>query len=184
MGLGGKGKPKISVIVITLGRESLYKLIEKLLKQEINQTYEIVLVPQNPLKEELLKDKKIRIFYEPLGKGVSYYRNVGIKKSRGDIIAFIDDDEEPFDEKWLRNLVFPIISNKESITTAGVFIPLGQGYIADSISLLGFPGGGAVGFKTMWKVDENNYTKHLCTGNFAFRKNLIQRIGYFHEEMK
>ncbi len=172
-----KAHCKISVVIITLGRSTLYKLIEKLLAQKINYEYEIVLVTQNPLKENLLKNKRIKIYYKPKGKGISYYRNVGIRHSEGEIIVFIDDDEEPINKHWLRNLTLPIIEKKELVTTAGVRIPLGQGYLADSISYLGFPGGGYIGFKTMWKVDENGYTSHLCTGNFAIRGSLLKKLG-------
>lgn len=177
-------KPKISVVNITLGRSTLYNLIEKLLNQKIDCEYEIVLIPQDLLKEQFLKDRRIRIHYEPLGEGVSYPRNVGVNYSEGEIIVFIDDDEEPIDEYWLRKLSLPIIEGKELATTAGYYIPLGQGYLADSISFLGFPGGGYVGFKTMWNVDERGYTAHLCTGNFAIKKCALKEIGGFNENLK
>jgi len=177
-------KPKISVIIITLCRPTLYKLINNLLNQKIDYEYEIILIPQNSLKKDLLKDKKIKIYPEPLGKGISYYRNIGIKHCKGNIVAFIDDDEIPINEYWLKNLTQPIIEKKELITTAGTYIPLNQGYVADSISFLGFPGGGYIGFKTMWVVDEKDYTVHLCTGNFAINKNILTKLSGFNENLK
>ena len=175
---------KVSVIVPTLGRATLYPLIKKLLKQKVNFDYEIILIPQVKLKEKLLDNKKIKIFYEDLGKGFSYYRNVGIKNSSGKILAFIDDDELPMDNNWLSNIVSPIISGKEDATTAGVKIKLGEEYITDSISLLGFPGGGAIGFETMWEVNKKNYTQHLCSGNFAIKKEIIKKVGSFDNSLK
>src|SRR3989344_9422710 len=176
--------PKVSIIIPTLGRDSLYPLIENLLKQKVNFEYEIVLIPQVKLQENKLKDKKIKIFPEQLGKGFAYYRNVGIKKSKGDVLAFIDDDEIPMNEKWLYNITKLIMSRKEKVVTSGVNIKLKQGYFTDSISLLGFPGGGAIGFPIMWRVENDNYTSHLCSGNLAIDKKTIIKVNSFSSQFK
>lgn len=177
-------KPKVSIVIPTLGRETLYPLVKNLLKQKVNFGYEIVLIPQIRLRETLLKDERIKINYEPLGKGFAHYRNVGIEKSDGDIVVFIDDDELPMNNLWLSNITKLILSGKEKVVTAGVRIKLGQGYLTDSISLLGFPGGGAIGFKTMWHVDNKSHTTHLCSGNLAITKNLLSKIGNFDNSFK
>jgi len=177
-------KPLVSIIIPTLGRDTLYPLVDNLLKQKVNFEFEIVLIPQVEIDKNKLKNKNIKIYFEEPGKGFAYYRNVGVEKSKGEILAFIDDDEMPIDFKWLENLAKPIISKKEHVVTSGVKIKLGEGYLTDCISLLGFPGGGAIGFRTMWEVDENNYTKHLCSGNLAIRKKLIENLGKFDNSLK
>jgi len=176
--------PKVSIIIPTLGRETLYPLIENLLKQEAAISSEIILIPQVKLKEELLQDERIKYFYEPLGKGFAYYRNRGINESKGDILLFIDDDELPMNYQWLQYISEPIVKDDEEVITAGVRIKLGEGYITDSISLLGFPGGGAIGFKIMWRVDENNYTNHLCSGNFAISRKTLNKLNNFSNEYR
>jgi glycosyltransferase involved in cell wall biosynthesis len=175
--------PQISVVIVTFGRDSLYSLVKKLSSQKIAEGFEIVIVSEKPLDESLFDRNRVKIFYEPSGKGIPYYRNAGIRHSSGQIIAFIDDDEEP-EEHWLSKITLPLTEGKDDAATSGYRIPLGQGYLADSISLLGFPGGGGIGFRTMWNVDENFCTKHLCTGNFAVRKNLIESVGMFDESLK
>jgi glycosyltransferase involved in cell wall biosynthesis len=175
---------KISVVIPTLGRDTLYPLISNLLKQKVGYSYEILLIPQVRLKEDLLIDEKIKVFYELPGKGFAYYRNVGINKSKGKILVFVDDDELPMNLNWLNELVKPIISQNEKVVTAGVKINLNQGYFTDSISLLGFPGGGAIGFKTMWRVDSKGYTKHLCSGNLAIRSSIMRNVGNFKNFLK
>ena len=176
--------PKVSIIIPTLGRESLYPLIDNLLKQKVAFSFELILIPQVKLKKELLKDKRIRCFYEPLGKGFAYYRNRGINESKGEILAFIDDDELPKNDSWLYCITETLIKGEEEVVTAGYDIKLGQGYLTDSISLLGFPGGGAIGFKTMWSVDENNNTEHLCSGNFAINKKTLNEVNNFSNEYR
>jgi glycosyltransferase involved in cell wall biosynthesis len=179
-----ESEPKASIIIPTLGRETLYPLIDNLLEQEVGFSFEIVLIPQVTLKEELLNDSRIRYFYEQLGKGFAYYRNKGINESKGDVVVFIDDDELPMNNLWLDCITAPILKGEEDVATAGVYIKLGEGYLTDSISLLGFPGGGAIGFKTMWNVDENNVTEHLCSGNLAINKNLLNKLSNFSNEYK
>lgn len=177
-------KPVVSVITPTLGRDTLYPLISNLLKQKTDFAYEIVLISQVKLKENLLKNEKVKIFYEPLGKGIAYYRNVGILKSKGGIIVFIDDDELPMDTNWLTNITNLIFKRKETVVTAGVKIKLGQGYLTDCISLLGFPGGGAIGFEIMWPLKEGGYTDHICSGNLAIGKSSLKKVGNFSESFK
>lgn len=179
----GLKKSKVSILIPTLGRETLYPLVDKLLIQEVNFDFEIVLVPQVELNKDKLKDKRIKIFPEELGKGFAYYRNVGIKKSKGDIVVFIDDDELPKDDLWLNNMTEPIIQKKEKVVTTGVEIKLKEGYLTDCVSLLGFPGGGAIGFETMWPLKEKNYTDHLCSGNLAILRKTLIEVGSFTKEM-
>lgn len=174
---------KISIVIPTLGRKTLYPLIDNLLRQNFNLDYELILIPQCLLKENLLQNKKIRIHYEPPYKGFAYYRNVGIRLSKGDIIVFIDDDELPMDLNWLNIITNLIRKGQEQVVTAGVKIKLGQGYFTDSVSLLGFPGGGAWGFEVIWPLKENGYTYHLCSGNMAITKKALAKVGNFSEKM-
>jgi glycosyltransferase involved in cell wall biosynthesis len=169
----------ISIVIPTLGRKTLYPLVESLQKQKISSEYEIILIPQIKLIELKLKTNKVKIKYQPPGKGFSYYRNIGIKISRGDIIVFIDDDELPMDLFWLDKITQPIIKHSEQVVTSGYRVKLGHGYFTDSVSLLGFPGGGAIGYKTMWPVSKDNYTNHICTGNLAITKQLLKRVNNF-----
>jgi len=174
---------KVSIIIPTLGRKTMYFLVNNLLRQSFKLDYEIILIPQYPLKADLLNNDKIRIHYEPLSKGFAYYRNAGIKLSKGDIIVFIDDDEIPMDFNWLNTITKLIRNKEEQVVTAGVKIKLGQGYFTDSISLLGFPGGGAWGFEVIWPLREKDYTDHLCSGNMAINKKALSKVGNFSEKM-
>lgn len=174
----------VSIIIITIVRDSLYPLVDALLKQSTDFDFEIILIPQGSFDEARLEHKKVKIFPYPKEKGLPYYRNQGVKHSKGDIIAFIDDDEVPKDANWLTNLVSPISEGLAQVTTAGTDIPLKQGFLADSISLLGYPGGAALGFKSVWHVDRFNYTKHICSGNFAIKKSLFEDMNGFNESLK
>ena len=88
------------------------------------------------------------------------------------------------DYSWLEIITKPIRQGEYQVVTAGVNIRLGEGYVTDSISLLGFPGGGAIGFRTMWKVDEKSNTDHLCSGNLAIEKTVLNRMHNFSNESR
>jgi len=92
----------ISVILITYGRkEDLESCLDSVLKQEYNN-YELIIVDNNEdelisnyLKELISRIKykdKVRYYKVNKNLGVTGGRNFGIKKAKGDILVFIDDD--------------------------------------------------------------------------------------------
>lgn len=80
-----KDKHIISVVIPTLGRGTLNHC-KKALQQQTRQPDEIIVI------------------YDKKRKGASWARNQGIKKSKGDLIAFLDDDCIP-QSNWLQDLV-------------------------------------------------------------------------------
>jgi GT2 family glycosyltransferase len=175
--------PDISVIVITTGRQGLYPLLRALERQEAGFAYETVIIANGPVDEGRLESAGVRLFREPAGKGIPYYRNRGTEEARGSVIVYIDDDEVPPGDCWLSDLVEPILTGGESVTVAGARIPPGQGFLADLISMLGYPGGGSLGWRNVWEVDECGYTDKLCTCNCAIEKDLLVDVGGFHEDL-
>jgi GT2 family glycosyltransferase len=176
-------EPDATVVIITLGRESLYRLIPEICAQEAGFDFEILLIANGPVEEGRLPPGKVRMVREDPGRGYSYYRNRGIAESRGRIVAYVDDDVLPVDTSWLGRLVGPIIRGEEEATTGGARISLGQGYLADLISLLGFPGGGALGWENVWPVDRDGHTPKMCTCNCAATRELLQKAGGFDESV-
>lgn len=85
-------------IVIPLYNKALH--IEKTIKSIFNQTftdYEIIVINDESTDESealVLKfnDKRIQ-FYSQKNQGVSVARNLGIEKSRGKLVAFLDADD-------------------------------------------------------------------------------------------
>ncbi|WP_163399996.1 glycosyltransferase family 2 protein [Flavobacterium fluviatile] len=90
-------KPYFSIIIPLYNKESF---IENTLKSIFSQTftdYEIIVVNDGSTdnSEKIVlafNDNRIR-FYSQNNQGVSAARNVGIKKSKGDFIAFLDADD-------------------------------------------------------------------------------------------
>lgn len=96
----------ISVVIPTHNRE---KLLVRAIESVLRQTYkdiEILVVADGCtdntakiIKEMQMFDNRIKFFdyYPP--KGGNEARNIGIEKSNGDLIAFLDDDDEWLLEK-------------------------------------------------------------------------------------
>ena len=88
-------------VIIPYYRKKQY--ISRALKSVTNQTYkklEIIIIYDDSNKSDLKfikyissKDKRIKIYVNKKNLGAGLSRNVGIKKSRGKYIAFLDADD-------------------------------------------------------------------------------------------
>ena len=176
----------ISVIVVTLARKTLYKLLSGIFSQETDRRFEVILILQGELDTSQLKNidtrgRPLRIIRKPFGLGVGRYRNEGIRQAWGGVLVFVDDDEWPADSRWLNDLTGPVFAGNALVTTSGTRIPETGCYLVDCIGLLGFPGGANLGFEKVWPVTGDGWTDHLCTGNFAFSRKAAVR---FNEGLK
>lgn len=89
----------VSIIIPTYNRNDM---VQRAIKSALNQTYrniEILVIDDSKEKTfSLIADKyskieKIKIYYTS-GKGANFARNLGIEKSTGAYIGFLDDDDE------------------------------------------------------------------------------------------
>lgn len=99
---------KVTAAITTYKRE--WKSITRAIESVLNQTYpvhELLLVDDNDAQSgysaEILQQvlKLPRVRYVPMGKnsGVACARNRAIEEARGDLIGFLDDDDEWHPEK-------------------------------------------------------------------------------------
>lgn len=96
--------PRVSVVIPTRNRRDLLiSALTSVLRQTF-QDFEIIVVddcseddPQKIVKE--MDNSKIRCISHEVQKGEAVARNTGIKNARGELIAFLDDDDEWFPEK-------------------------------------------------------------------------------------
>lgn len=110
-----KNNPFVSVVVCTKDRaDALDKYTLKYLFKQDYPNYEIIVVVDDSKDNTLqILDKykdMIHVIVIYKSKGLSYARNLGIKYSKGDIIAFIDDDCV-INKNWLRELTKPYIND-------------------------------------------------------------------------
>ncbi|WP_406678446.1 glycosyltransferase family 2 protein [Moorella sp. ACPs] len=150
-----------------------------------NQTYRnievIVSIDHN--KELLLKLKemlpgKVIFAFNDLKPGLSETRNAGIRKAKGDIIAFIDDDAVA-DSKWLENL---IINYKDPsiVAVGGKLVPLWEKgrpwWFPEEFDWI-------VGCTYKGFPEKRGEVRNLIGCNMSFRKSVFEKVGYFSDRL-
>ncbi len=124
---------QITVIICTYNRsQSLRKTLGSIVAEDLPQSvgWEIVVVDNNSSDEtrQVVEElrcrypQRIRYVFEPK-QGVSNARNTGIREARGEILAFIDDDETA-DTAWLQNLTANLHSGEWAGAGGRVVPPL------------------------------------------------------------
>ena len=122
------------------------------------------------------KDSTIKYYFESK-QGLSEARNSGIKLSKGDIIAFVDDDVY-FDPFWLIEVVRIFQDYPEASCMGGKSIPqfeIGKpDWITDN--LLTLYGSTNSGDTIKWML----YPEHPFGLNMAFKRAAFDQIGVFN----
>lgn len=125
-------RPLVNCIIPTQDRP---ELLRRALNSVLNQTYEnieVIIVaspPHNPIRRLLERDeldnKRVNAIYipeEPISKvGMNVARNVGIQKSSGEYIAFLDDDDIWNPTKLQRQIPYLDSYSIVSCLVTGVF---------------------------------------------------------------
>lgn len=180
------GGPPVSVVINTYNRAGhLRRCLDALAKQTY-RNFEVVVV-QGPCTDRTADvlahfgDAITIAATETRILGVS--RNVGIVHSRGELIAFTDDDAVP-DPGWLANLV-PAFDDQEVGAAGGMVYRLGDGSIEwrngvlDQDGMLD-PNRPEPGpFPALRGGRLNTVTGNCC----MFRRKALEQIGGFDEEI-
>lgn len=94
---------RISIIMPTYNRAHIIeRAIKSILKQKYNN-WELIIIDDgssdntSEIVNKYLNCEKIKYISYPNNRGVNYARNIGIEKSTGEIITFLDSDDEFFD---------------------------------------------------------------------------------------
>ncbi len=155
-----KKRPFVSIVICTQNRaEALKKYaLNSILKLDY-PNYEVVIVDdaskdktQEILKEFKDKTKNLTIVKNNKARGLCYVRNLGVKYSKGEIIAFTDDDCIA-DKYWLEELIKPYLKDKK------VMVVGGKTYIGNSNKIF-------------------NPNKNIFGCNMSFRKEIFNNFSF------
>jgi glycosyltransferase involved in cell wall biosynthesis len=120
--------PFISVVICTRDRPDRLETCLDALEGQEYPRFEIVVVdnaPSSSAVQALVKSypsrSRLRYVLEPF-PGLSWARNKGIAIASGEIIAFLDDDEEP-DSHWLAGLVGGFARGEDIGCVSGMVLP-------------------------------------------------------------
>jgi GT2 family glycosyltransferase len=115
----------------------------------------------------------------PENRGPARCRNEGARSAEGEILVFTDSDCEVAPD-WLER-ADRHFRNGDVAAIMGRLVLKPSTFLGDSISALGFPAGGSIGFEKMWRVDEKGFTDSLSSCNCAVRQPLFWKVGGFDE---
>ena len=185
------GAPFISVVICTRDRpEQIRKCLSRLARQKYPR-FEVVVVDNAPTSDALRKvvegqageGAEFRYCVEPR-PGLSWARNAGIAAAASDIIAFLDDDEEP-DEFWLVGVAEGFARSGRIGCVSGIVLPArldnavenlfeeigghskGRGFVRETFSKSGPQ-------SPLWPLPPFG-----VGANMAFRREALDRIGGF-----
>jgi glycosyltransferase involved in cell wall biosynthesis len=181
---------KLSVVVATYDRSgSLRTTIESLAAQTLPQSigWEILVVDNNSndktreVVEELQHEypERIRYLFEP-HQGISNARNAGIREARGEILAFIDDDETA-SEDWLQHLTANLDSGEWAGAGGRVLLPIRFSRPRWLLSTSSF----LTGPLSLFDRGDNAgpLTEPAIGANMAFRREVFDKYGVFRTDL-
>ena len=181
--------PRISVVVRSYNRlGALAELVTALLAQD-HDSFEIVVVEQSTVRppadvalvEQLARDPRVRMFHsEPLGGPGA--RNAGVRAARGDLLVFIDDDDLPVGDDWLRKHEANF-RDPNCLGVTGQFVePTAAPYVnleRARRSVLSF---NALKWQRVYaRTDLKKRVESLMGGNAAIPRTTLERFGLWDE---
>jgi GT2 family glycosyltransferase len=180
---------KLSIVIATLGFESLKFTIDSILKNKGDQDIEILVI--GDVEEKLIKRyKKIKsIRHIPIKFekwDLSLKRNLGFKEAKAEIVAFIDDDTK-VPKGWIKKGMSHFKDKKVGIVSGPGVVPEDASF---SMKLFGntLASLGALPIRNRYKkskgIERDIQGDKIIGCNMFIRKEVFKKIGGFKEELK
>lgn len=174
-------KPLISIIVPVYNTA---KYLEETIQSVINQTvenWELILIDDGSTDESaaicqqfVAQDRRIRYFYKT-NSGQAAARNVGLRESAGDWIAFLDADDLWLPEKLASQLGEIALYKPDFLYGLGYYYYPERAEKLEPYNWITGERSGLDFFKILY---------HSCavnTNTVLFRRELVQEVGFFNE---
>jgi len=166
----------ISVIIPAYNAENVIKdcLISLLSQNYPKNNYEIIVVDDgssDKTKEIVKNFKNVRLI-EQNHKGPAAARNLGVRKSKGDIILFTDADCVP-SKNWIKFMTEPF-KDKTIVGVSGTYRTLNKNSLIARFA----------GYEIEERHEKMKYEKtidFIGTFSAAYRKNIFIKFGGFDE---
>lgn len=171
----------VSVIIPNLNRKT--ELV-RAINSVISQTYkavEIVVVDdgsyfsnQQFLEAEGVRHDALRVFRNPINRGLSYSRNRGISWAKGELVAFLDSDDFWEPDKLERQIQFMHCNPDVDMVYCDTFLHINNQKVSRNTSFY-----------------DSELWDHLMSGwkptnpsTLMMRKRSFQKNGYFDEKLR
>lgn len=179
--------PRVSIVINTLNRgELLQNALNGLRCLKYDGEFEVIVVngPSTDNSQEVIASWSSSIRSGTCGvANLSVSRNIGISMSRGDIVAFLDDDAIP-EPEWLTHLTKPY--SDPSVGGVGGFVYDHTGYEFQyrycTVDRFGNADLSIQGPTPHLCFPKSFKFPHLLGCNCSFRRSALMEVGGFDEE--
>lgn len=168
--------PFISVVVCTYNGSATIEDCMKGLMELTYPRFEVIVVNDGSTDHtaDIIRKYPVRLISTP-NQGLSQARNRGIYESRGEIIAYIDDDAYP-DPHWLHYLAYAYANSNHAGIGGPNIVPPEDGPIAQSVA--NAPGG------PVHVLVTDEIAEHIPGCNMSFRKEALLAVGGFDPQYR
>ncbi len=181
---------KITVVVCTYNRcQPLKKTIESVAAQTLSHplAWEILVVDNNSTDDtrqvveglQRRYPERVRYAFEP-EQGISYARNTGVREARGEILAFLDDDEIA-SSGWVENLTANLHNGEWAGAGGRVLPPSGFSPPRWLSSLSSSITGPLAVFDPA--LEAGQLSEPPFGANMAFRREVFDKYGGFRTDL-
>ncbi len=173
--------PLISVVIPTHNRAQMLKRAIKSILAQTYNNFEIIIVDDFSQDDTFsvvknFNNKKIKYIKNKIPKGAAKSRNIGIRNSQGEFIAFLDDDDEWLPQKIEKQL--KLFQNSKDKNLGMVYGWMEYFYNNKSLGILTPKLKGYIFPKTLSKQPIGG-----CP-TFFLRKKIFKKINGFNESLK
>lgn len=167
---------------------ALLELVRALLAQN-HDSFEIVVVEQSTERapadvaalDAVAGDSRLRILrFPPLGGPRA--RNTGVRAAHGALLVFIDDDDLPIGEDWLRRHEANFLDEK-CLGATGQFVePNAAPYVNDKRARQNVLSFNYLKWQRVYaRTDQRKHVDSLMGGNVAIARRTLERFGLWDE---
>lgn len=168
-------KIKVSVLISTLDRPQKLLSCLKSIFKNLRNDYEVIVVDQSKISIKPLTDSRLCYYHLP-GRGKSRALNFALKKAKGQIIAFTDDDCIVSGD-WLEKIAKSFKKNEDIVGAFGNVYP----YLPRQKKELFCPSLFLSKSKKLITKPGKHWELIGFGNNMAFQRKIFEKIGYFKE---
>lgn len=181
--------PQFSIIIPNWNGQKFLKTCFDSFKKQSFKDFEVILVDNGSSDDSVTYTEKKYpdVIIEKLdhNSGFAGAVNAGIKKSKSDFVALLNNDTE-VDKDWLKNIESAINKYPETSIFASKMLEFKNRQILDSCGdAATWPGrfyNIGRGEQNGPKYDENTFVFGACAGAAVYKKEIFSKIGYFDQD--
>ncbi|CAM3438743.1 glycosyltransferase family 2 protein [Aequorivita lipolytica] len=166
----------ISVIIPTRNRYEYITLLVDDLQNQTVSNFEIIVIDQSDNKQFIADCK--HIFTNTRGPCIS--RNVGVKKSKGDILVFLDDDARVYND-FIEEVTSPIIKDRFDAVAGAICDPEGNYLMTDDDFLKKNNSNFIKTITSNPNSEKSRITLSFPAGCSAIKTSVFHKIGGFDQ---